>query len=125
MALNYGESYRNFVKSLLSRESPAEASMSDAVGGSFDQLGQLMVKILIQAGLKPKDYLIDVGCGSGRLTKPIAQYLTKRYLGTDVVPELLENAKTLGKKIGVSSRYRKLQFLRWKNAPIWFAFFRC
>ena len=28
----------------------------------------------------------DVGCGSGRLAKPLSTYLTGRYLGTDLVP---------------------------------------
>ncbi len=71
--------------------------MSEAIGGRFDDFGQLMVKILIHAGLKPPDYLIDVGCGSGRLTKAIAPYLMGRYLGTDIVPSLLDNARQYGK----------------------------
>jgi len=71
--------------------------MAEAVGGFFDELGQLMLKIAVEAGLKPEHYLIDVGCGSGRLTKPAGSYLTGRYLGTDVVPALLDNARKYGK----------------------------
>ena len=71
--------------------------MAEAVGGRFDEFGQLMVRILIQAGLMPGHYLIDVGCGSGRLTRSIASYLTGPYLGTDVVPALLNNARKYGK----------------------------
>ena len=71
--------------------------MAEAVGGYFDEFSQLMLKILIEAGLKPEHYLIDVGCGSGRLTKSVASYLTDRYLGTDVVPALLANAQKYGK----------------------------
>jgi len=71
--------------------------MAEAVGGFFDELGQLMLKIVVEAGLKPEHYLIDVGCGSGRLTKPAGSYLTGRYLGTDVVPALLDNARKYGK----------------------------
>jgi SAM-dependent methyltransferase len=71
--------------------------MAEAVGGYFDEFGELMLKILVEAGLKPEHYLIDVGCGSGRLTKPAAPYLTGLYLGTDVVPALLANARNYGK----------------------------
>lgn len=71
--------------------------MAEAVGGYFDEFSQLMLKILIEAGMKPEHYLIDVGCGSGRLTKSAAPYLTGRYLGTDVVPALLANARKYAK----------------------------
>jgi SAM-dependent methyltransferase len=49
--------------------------------------------ILIDAGLRPEHYLIDVGCGSGRLTAALRSYLTGPYLGLDVVPELLAYAR--------------------------------
>jgi SAM-dependent methyltransferase len=96
--LDYGASYRKFVASLLSGgESAPENPMAEAVGGYFDEFGELMLKILVEAGLKPQHYLIDIGCGSGRLTKSAAPYLTGRYLGTDVVPALLANARKYGK----------------------------
>ncbi len=72
--------------------------MAEAVGGYFDEFSQLMLKILVEAGLKPEHYLIDVGCGSGRLTKAAGLYLTGRYLGTDVVPALLDNARKYAKR---------------------------
>ena len=71
--------------------------MAEAVGGYFDEFSQLMLKILVEAGLQPEHYLIDIGCGSGRLTKSAAPYLTGRYLGTDVVPALLKNARKFAK----------------------------
>jgi SAM-dependent methyltransferase len=100
--LDYSASYRKFVKSLLPGKQPGasatiEQAMAEAVGGYFDEFSQLMLKILVEAGLKPEHYLIDVGCGSGRLTKSAAPYLTGRYLGTDVVPALLANARRYGK----------------------------
>jgi SAM-dependent methyltransferase len=100
--LDYSASYRKFVKSLLPGKQPGasatiEQAMAEAVGGYFDEFSQLMLKILIEAGLKPEHYLIDVGCGSGRLTKSAESYLTGRYLGTDVVPALLDNARKYGK----------------------------
>jgi ubiquinone/menaquinone biosynthesis C-methylase UbiE len=66
-----------------------------AVGGEFDATGRLMREILIHHGLRTHDYVIDVGCGSGRLAKPLAEYLTGNYLGIDVVPELVNYARKL------------------------------
>jgi len=48
---------------------------------------------LIHHGLKATDYLIDVGCGSGRLSHVLASNHIGRYLGTDVVPDLVEYAR--------------------------------
>jgi ubiquinone/menaquinone biosynthesis C-methylase UbiE len=86
--------YRQFVQQLSKRHSRDKA-METASGGEFEAIGILERELLIQCGLKPDDYLIDVGCGSGRLAKPLAQYLRGKYLGIDVVPEMLDYARTL------------------------------
>lgn len=64
-----------------------------AVGGDFDAVGLILRETVVHHGLRPTDYLIDVGCGSGRLAKPLAEYLKGRYLGIDVVPELIDYAR--------------------------------
>jgi SAM-dependent methyltransferase len=87
-------SYPEFVHALL-KSHPLDEAMSLAVGGGFEALGLLERALLIQCGLGPNDYLIDVGCGSGRLAKPLSDYLSGHYLGIDVVPELVEYARTL------------------------------
>ena len=66
-----------------------------AVGGEFDAVGRLLRETVIHHGLKKHDYLIDVGCGSGRLAKPLSEYLEGKYLGIDVVPGLVEYAQKL------------------------------
>jgi ubiquinone/menaquinone biosynthesis C-methylase UbiE len=66
-----------------------------AVGGEFDATGRVLRETLIHHGVQPHDYIIDVGCGSGRLAKPLAEYLAGNYLGIDVVPELLDYARTI------------------------------
>ena len=66
-----------------------------AIGGEFDAMGIIERAILIQYGLQPDDHVIDVGCGSGRLAKPLAEYLRGSYLGTDIVPELVAYAREL------------------------------
>ena len=60
-----------------------------AVGGEFDAYGLLLRETLIFHGLRKTDYLVDVGCGSGRLAKPLSEYLKGKYLGIDVVPDLV------------------------------------
>ncbi|MGC9948494.1 MAG: methyltransferase domain-containing protein [Bryobacteraceae bacterium] len=84
---DYASSYRRHVGNLVRS---SDEAMSLAVGGNYDSFGFLMREILVGAGLRDSDYLIDVGCGSGRL----AHVLTiERYLGTDIVPELLAHAR--------------------------------
>jgi SAM-dependent methyltransferase len=83
--------YRELTERLLSQH-PEETAMSLAVGGQFHSFGVLMRQVLMDAGLRSSDYLIDVGCGSGRLSHTLA---IERYLGTDVVPDLLAYARSL------------------------------
>jgi SAM-dependent methyltransferase len=64
-----------------------------AVGGDFDVAGILELNVLKEAGLKPNHSLIDIGCGSGRLAYKLAGYSKARYLGTDILPDLLEHAR--------------------------------
>jgi ubiquinone/menaquinone biosynthesis C-methylase UbiE len=72
---------------------PYDTAMKLAVGGQFDAIGILERETLIYFGLKKNDYLIDVGCGSGRLALPLSDYLSGRYLGIDIIREMLEYAR--------------------------------
>lgn len=58
----------------------------------FAAFGQIEADLLRQHGLTPDSFLIDVGCGSGRLGHQLAGWLTGRYLGTDISPPLLHYA---------------------------------
>ena len=66
-----------------------------AVGGDFETIGVLLRETLILHGLQKHHYVIDVGCGSGRLAKPLSEYLTGKYLGIDVVQQLLDYARKI------------------------------
>lgn len=85
--------YRQLVRTLIA-EHPLPQAMSLAVGGSYEALGEVEKQLLIGLGLEPGHSLLDVGCGSGRLAKALVPYLTSgRFLGTDVVQELLDYAR--------------------------------
>jgi cyclopropane fatty-acyl-phospholipid synthase-like methyltransferase len=69
--------------------------MKRAVGGEFEAVGALEVETLKYFGLQEDFYLLDIGCGSGRLAKPLSQFLKGKYLGIDIVPELVNYARQI------------------------------
>jgi ubiquinone/menaquinone biosynthesis C-methylase UbiE len=73
---------------------PAQAAEL-AVGGRFDEIGKIELEILKENGLTRDMFVIDVGCGSGRLANQLSIYGLNRYLGTDVVDGLLDYAGNL------------------------------
>ena len=91
---DFRKTHRRLLKTLRQSYSAEEAAKI-AVGGEFETVGVLLREALVFHGLKPTDYLIDVGCGSGRLAKPLSEIQIGKYLGIDVVPELVEYARKL------------------------------
>lgn len=91
---DFHNTYPRFVTSL-KKFHHLDDAMELAVGGEFEAIGTLERELLVQYGLSKDGYLIDVGCGSGRLAKPLSQYHTGKYLGIDVVPELVAYARNL------------------------------
>jgi trans-aconitate methyltransferase len=52
-----------------------------------------VTKALVAAfGLTRQDMLVDLGCGTGQLTLPMAKYL-RAVIGVDVEPDMLEHAQ--------------------------------
>lgn len=91
---HYVDDYRRYVDKL-SRVFDHDETMSFAVGGGdFDAAGDQQVRILRHFGLTAGDRIVDVGCGSGRLSAALTREFGAQigYLGLDVVPELLEHA---------------------------------
>ncbi len=84
-------SYLEHMTNLLAKND-REKAMSLAVGGDYEVMGEALRERLVRFGLQPNDYLIDVGCGSGRVAFAFARSDfrdTLRYLGVDIVPEML------------------------------------
>ena len=91
---NARRSYADHMANLLAKNDP-ETAMSLAVGGDYEVMGEALRQRLVRFGLRPNDYLIDVGCGSGRLAFALARSPWRnsiRYLGIDIVPEMLKFA---------------------------------
>src|SRR5882724_6967857 len=87
----YTRDYNALVKYLM-RTQPRDKAMEIAIGHN-DSLGDVEFAILDHFGLRAENYLIDVGCGSGRLARRAAVLPGLRYLGTDVSQDLLDYAR--------------------------------
>jgi SAM-dependent methyltransferase len=72
---------------------PHDRAMEHAIGAGFEAVGALEVGLVRHYGLAEDGYLIDVGCGSGRLAKPLSKVHRGRYLGVDLVPDLVAHAR--------------------------------
>lgn len=91
---HYVLDYRKHVHNLMAKY-PIDEAMALAVGGHYDEIGQIAAEIVIRCGLTSSSSIIDLGCGSGRLAKHIGIRLPQiQYLGIDVVQELLDYAAT-------------------------------
>jgi SAM-dependent methyltransferase len=88
------DSYRRQVKWWLKHES-RERAMAEIVGGNFDGIGKIEAQLLRQLGLNDAHFVVDVGCGSGRLAAQLKDSHQGGYLGTDIVPQTLAYAKGL------------------------------
>lgn len=65
-----------------------------AVGGMWKEIGKLQFNFLVEQGLRPEHYLIDVGCGSLRGGIHFIRYLESgHYFGIDINKDLLDAGK--------------------------------
>ena len=66
-----------------------------AVGGKWDEVGELQLRFLRSRGLKPSHTLLDLGCGSLRAGVHLVRYLEpSRYYGVDLNPHLISAGYT-------------------------------
>jgi ubiquinone/menaquinone biosynthesis C-methylase UbiE len=88
--------YRRVVAKFLASH-PLDEAMALAVGGGdYRRAGEVEGEVLAELGLRPGQFIVDVGCGSGRLSTQLSQRYGAaiQYLGLDVVPELLSYARS-------------------------------
>lgn len=76
-----------------------------AIGGLWEEVGELQLSHLKQAGLAPQHNLLDLGCGSLRAGVLLAAYLEPgRYHGIDASRSLLEAGRRELELANVSDR---------------------
>ena len=64
------------------------------VGGLWEKIGKMQFNFLIEEGLNPEHFLLDMGCGSLRGGIHFIEYLQNgHYFGIDKNSELLEGGK--------------------------------
>lgn len=67
-----------------------------AVGGLWEEIGKLQLGFLIEQGLKPEHYLLDIGCGSLRGGVCFIDYLdVGHYYGIEKEESLLRAARNI------------------------------
>jgi len=89
--------YRRMAAYLIAKH-PRDKAMELMVGGGigdYDNVGKAEADLLEEIGLAPGQLVIDLGCGSGRLSTQLAKRYGPeiKYVGIDVVPELIAFAR--------------------------------
>ena len=90
---HFVQDYERLVANLVAAH-PIDEAMSLAVGGGYDLLGQIEREILRYIGLRDGMTVVDLGCGSGRLSHALGKAFKIEYTGIDIVQALLDYAKT-------------------------------
>lgn len=62
----------------------------DAIGGHWEEMGELQFRFLLDNGLKPQHRMLDIGCGTLRGGRHFIGYLdTGHYTGMDISQKVL------------------------------------
>ena len=66
-----------------------------------------VVDVMLKLGaVTPTDFVIDLGCGDGRIVVAAAEKYKARGMGFDINPERIKDAEESAKKAGVTGRVR-------------------
>ncbi len=88
--------YRSLVRTLRRRNANDETgALERAVGGHFKEIGAVQRKLILDRAPAGPFFLLDVGCGSGRTARALADEPRISYLGLDVAPELVAHARRI------------------------------
>lgn len=77
-------------------------------GGDYKKIGLDFLRYFIEVGdLRPRERVVEIGCGLGRLAAPLTQYLNPpgSYLGVDIVRSAIDWCNA-----NIASRYAAFQF---------------
>jgi len=83
-----------------------------AIGGKWNEIGKLQFDFMVEQGLKPEHYLLDIGCGSLRGGLHFIRYLYDwHYTGIDCNVALLKTGEKLILKNGLGYKNPELSCL--------------
>jgi SAM-dependent methyltransferase len=95
---SYGADYRRAVLWQRFLKKDRKEAYEAAVGGAFAEAGRIQIEVLEAEGFRDQGMIVDIGCGAGRLASRLSALPGVSYLGLDVVPELIENARRLANR---------------------------
>jgi SAM-dependent methyltransferase len=87
-----------------------------AIGGAWEEIGQLQFDFLKRRGLQPHHRMLDVGCGTLRGGRHAIRHLEPgHYTGMDISPKALEYARELVRKEGLAGKRPRLVLSKRKD----------
>ena len=90
---------------LLCAAAPAPAADVERTGGPYVPTPQVVVDAMLEFGkVGPKDFVIDLGSGDGRIVLTAAQKYQARGIGFDIDPELVQQSNAEAQKRGIADR---------------------
>jgi SAM-dependent methyltransferase len=90
---HYVRDYRRLMRTMRRREATLEGAILRTTGAADLDFGSVELSILNAAGLREIGYVIDVGCGSGRLGLALRSFPNIKFMGIDIVPEMIAFAR--------------------------------
>ena len=82
-----------------------EADYQEAVGGHWEEIGQLQFEFLLGKSLHPHHKMLDIGCGTLRGGKHFINYLhAGHYTGMDISSKAIAYAKQCVQQGGLSEK---------------------
>lgn len=86
-------------------DSAVELDPERAIGGHWEEIGQLQFRYLVDNGLLPHHKMLDIGCGTLRGGRHFIRYLDPgNYFGFDISPKAIEYGARLVVEEGLSDK---------------------
>jgi protein-L-isoaspartate O-methyltransferase len=83
----------------------AQAAELDRTGGPYVPTPPAVVEAMLKlANVGPKDFVVDLGSGDGRIVLAAATKYKARGMGVDIDPELVDQANASARKLGIADR---------------------
>lgn len=87
-----------------------------AIGGMWEEIGQIQFEFLIHKNLQPQHKMLDLGCGTLRGGRHFIKYLNAgNYYGIDISPKAIAYGKQLVQKERLSQKSPHLLISENKN----------